>query len=113
MAFKLGCRIEDIPSLLANPSPLVVEEKECTILSIVSRQDHGAADTPAKLVLSEQGLGCAGEEIPRVQGIIAQILEHAPVKFIGAGFCDRQKDAAARSSILSTERVGQNPEFLE
>src|SRR5437870_5053618 len=48
--------------------------------------DHGAADGESEVVLLERCFLAAREEVGRVQGVIAKIVERGTVKFGGPGF---------------------------
>src|SRR5882762_5830769 len=74
----------------------VIQEEECFIL-----QD-GAANRTAKLIVVKWRFGVVGgiEEIPRVEGVIAEILKCAAVDLVGSTPRHDVDHRAAVSSVL-------------
>src|ERR1700686_210379 len=91
-----ACQCND-PHVLA--LAFVIQEEECFVLH------NGAAKRTAELIVVKRRLGMVEgiEEIPRVQGIVAQILEGAAVQLVRSAPGHDVDDRAAVSSVLGLE----------
>src|SRR5207244_7968049 len=72
----------------AAPVPFFADKEESLLpVGIVMiGNDHGAADGESEVVLLERCFLAAREEVGRVQGVIAKIVERRAMKFGGPGF---------------------------
>ena len=84
----------------------VIEEEEILVLA------DGAAERGAVLI-AVQRFGCGGEEIARVQGVVAEELVEIAVKGVAAGFGDHRCGRAAGFAILGGRVQGENAELAD
>src|SRR5260370_26277218 len=93
-------------------STLIAEKEKCLVPPVIERQDHGSADSGAKLV-ALQGIAGGGKKVASVEDRVTVELKRVTVESIRSRLGDDVDHATGVLSVFSAVVAGLHAELLQ